>query len=448
MNARLPSMLDTLRDRFARLSSRAADPRTAGGVRASGPRVLMVVESAAGGTGRHVLDLCVGLLARGGDVHLIYSTGRVDRAFLRRLAGLTDLPRMALPMRTGPHPADLTAVRAIRRYASEHGPFDVIHGHSSKGGALARLAAIGTDARAFYTLHGLIMMDPGLAHWKRLFYLGVELILSLRTSRVIAVSPEEARAAVRVGLGRSRVVTVPNGVGPGALAPRGEARRLMGVPDDAVVIGFVGRLVEQKAPDVLLRAFAQAAGAEPRARLALVGSGPLEQSLRDLADRLGITRNVVWLGERDARGVLAGFDVFAIASRKEGLPYVVLEAMSAGLPVVATASSGIEILVRTGTNGIVVPTGDAAAFGRALATLATRPPLLARYGRASADVAAGLTIDRMVDRTSAEYVRAGRRKPVGPPAPRTASVTRPGPATASGMSDERPAFPGVPQLIN
>src|SRR5690349_12618706 len=94
-------------------------------------RVLMVVESAAGGTGRHVLDLSEGLIVRGCDVHLVYSTGRVDRFFLDRLAEIPGLRRTALRMRTGIHPSDLGAALAVRRYLREHGPFDAVHGHSS-----------------------------------------------------------------------------------------------------------------------------------------------------------------------------------------------------------------------------------------------------------------------------------------------------------------------------
>src|SRR5438046_4896025 len=123
-------------------------------------------------------------------------------------------------MRTAPHPSDVGVFRAARRYLKAHGPFDAVHGHSSKGGAIARLAALGTGVGAFYTLHGLIMMDPGLAAWKRAFYLSIEIGLSLGTSRIVAVSPEEQRAAVRLGLGRSRVALVPNGIGPPQLAPR------------------------------------------------------------------------------------------------------------------------------------------------------------------------------------------------------------------------------------
>ena len=404
------------------------DPETSGrsdaaddGAAAAGGRrlrVLMVVESSGGGTGRHVLDLSEGLIDRGCEVHLVYSTGRADRAFLDRLAGLPALRREPLNMRTAVHPADALAVRAVRRYLRRFGPFDVVHGHSSKGGALARLAAAGTGARAFYTLHGLIMMDPGLARWKRLFYLAVELGLSLRTAAIIAVSPEEARAAVRLGLGRSRVTLIPNGVGPAALAPREQARREIGAADDAVVIGFVGRLVSQKAPDVLLRAFAAAERAAPNVRLAVVGSGPLDASLRALAAELGVAGKVAWLGERDAREVLAGFDLMALASRKEGLPYVILEAMAAGLPVVATASAGVEILVEPGVTGAVVPRDDAAAFGRALAELASDGGRRSAWGEASRARAARFTIDRMVDCTLATYRRAARPRGAEPGVPR------------------------------
>jgi glycosyltransferase involved in cell wall biosynthesis len=227
-------------------------------------RVLMIVESSAGGTGRHVLDLCDGLIAAGCDVHLVHSCRRIDQMFIDRLAAVDGLRCLSLPIRTSPHPADIGVLRAIRRYARQHGPFDIVHGHSSKGGALARLAALGTPAAAFYTLHGLIMMDDGLSRVKRAFYLAIELGLSLRTKRIIAVSPEEARAAVRMGLGRSRVMTIPNGIDELELTPRGIARRMMRVDDGDVVIGFVGRLVEQKSPHVLIEAFARAAGRSRR----------------------------------------------------------------------------------------------------------------------------------------------------------------------------------------
>jgi glycosyltransferase involved in cell wall biosynthesis len=106
------------------------------------------------------MDLAEGLLERDCDVHLIYSPRRMDKFFAHRLSKLRALKSVPLPMRRSIHPGDFAMVRGVRRYLREFGPFDVIHGHSSKGGALARLTALGTRAAAFYTLHGLIMMDP------------------------------------------------------------------------------------------------------------------------------------------------------------------------------------------------------------------------------------------------------------------------------------------------
>jgi glycosyltransferase involved in cell wall biosynthesis len=366
-------------------------------------RLLMIVESAAAGTGRHVLDLAEGLIGRGCDVHLIYSTRRIDRLFVKRLTDLPALRRQALPMRTGIHPSDWRVVRAVRRYIRAAGPFDVIHGHSSKGGAVARLAALGSGAPAFYTLHGLITVDPSMSRWKRGIFLGIEWCLGLRTSRIVAVAPEEARAAVRWGLGRSRVVLIPNGIPPSQPTPRGEVRQALDLPAEAIVFGFVGRLVALKATDVLIQAFATIAGPIPQALLVIVGGGPLEASLKELARELGVAERVHWLGERDAAEVFPALDVFAMPSRKEGLPYVVLEAMAGGLPVVATVSAGVEILVESGGNGIVVPTDDVAALSQGMLLLGTDAALRERYGRASRRRAARFTVDAMVDRTLAVY---------------------------------------------
>jgi glycosyltransferase involved in cell wall biosynthesis len=329
--------------------------------------------------------------------------------FLDRRNAMEGVTFIEVPCRKGIHPSDYSATRALRRYIRQHGPFQIIHGHSSKGGALARLAALGSASAAFYTLHGLIMMDPDLARWKRMFYLGIELGLSLRTSGIIAVSPEEARAAVRLGLGSTRVVMIPNGVGDVDLKPRAAVREALGATDEELLIGFVGRLVEQKALHVLIEALALASTELPQARLVIVGDGPLRALLEDVARRRGVGDRVVWLGERDAREILAGLDVFALSSRKEGLPYVVLEAMSAGLPVVATDSAGVEILVEPGRNGAVVPRDDAAAFARALIDVARDPLRRGQMGAESRRRVREFSIEAMVERTLEAYLE--RLKP-------------------------------------
>ncbi|MGE5756003.1 MAG: glycosyltransferase, partial [Planctomycetaceae bacterium] len=412
-------------------------------------KVLMITEAAGGGAGRHVLDLAEGLLARGHDVHLIYSPRRLDRFFRERLDRARPLRRLCLPMRRGPHPVDVAALWSIRRYLRACGPFDIIHGHSAKGGALARLAGLGTRTPVLYTLHGYVAMDPGLARRKRLFYHLLEWVLSRASERIIAVSPEERRSCVRGGLGHARVVLIPNGIAPIAYPPRPEARRGLGLAEDCLVAGFVGRLVDQKAPDVMIRALADVAPAASRLRLAVVGSGPLEGPLRDLAGRLGVADRVLWLGERDSTGVLPAFDLFVLPSRKEGLPYVVLEAMAAGLPILATAAAGVELLVRPGHNGLIVPPDRPDLLAAALEELISDPPGLRRRGRNARERAAQFTAEGMVDRTIAEYRscldrggRGGVRTPPPraepPPWPRDGQAPAPGAPARPGPRSGRP----------
>ncbi len=366
-------------------------------------RVLLVVEASAAGTGRHVLDLAQGLVARGIDTHLLYATHRIDKIFAARLEKIAGLKSGKLKVYTNIGPRDFLAWRAIRRYAKQNGPFDIIHGHSSKGGALARLAALGTRARAIYTIHGLVTIDKHIPIFQRTAYFSIEWTLSKISARIIAVAPEEQRAAIAAGFGRDRVICIPNGIEPLELTPRTIARQTMGVSDDAIIVGFIGRLVDQKAPHVLVQAFAKSLEVAPTACLAMVGGGPLDESLKELAATLNVADRVIWLGPRDAREVLAGFDLFALSSRKEGLPYVVLEAMVTGMAIVATEASSVEILVRPGINGEIVPTDDVPAFAEALMRVMSDSQRLRRYGEESLLRSKFFSIDEMVENTLAAY---------------------------------------------
>jgi glycosyltransferase involved in cell wall biosynthesis len=366
--------------------------------RTSSLRILLVIEATGKGTGRHILDLAEGSIARGCEVHLIYSPVRMDEMFRKRMWSMDGLAHVALPMHRSIHAQDLSATWAIRRYLANFGPFDVIHGHSSKGGALARIAAIGTGVPAIYTPHALFTLTPGLSAPRRHFYNAIELILSKLCKYIIAVAPAEERFALTVGLGRSRVVMVPNGVGELDLTPRDQARRLCGARSDEVVIGSVGRLIENKGPDVLVKAMAIALRSAPRLRLVFVGDGALKRPLAQLAESLGIADKVVLLGEMDAQKVFSAFDIFAMSSRMEAMPYVVLEAMAAGLPIIATVTSGVEMLVEPSVNGKVVPMDDCTAFAAALVDLASDPHQMAKMASASRRLIEPLSSERMIDR--------------------------------------------------
>ena len=189
----------------------------------------------------------------------------------------------------------------------------------------------------------------------------------------------------REGVRREQAIHVPNGVAPGTTAKtRAETRAELRTPEAAPVIGTVGRLHAAKNQMELLRAFASVRARHPAAVLWLVGEGDLRPALEAEVRRLGLAEAVRMPGTReDVPDLLAAMDVFALPSRWEGMPNALMEAMSAGLPVVATAVDGIRDLVVDGESGWLVAPGDVPALAEAMARALADPAWAARMGRAA-----------------------------------------------------------------
>lgn len=232
-----------------------------------------------------------------------------------------------------------------------------------------------------------------------------------RADAVIAVAP--AIAAHLRGL-HVDATLVRNGRPVPRAAPA--IRTTIGVAQDAVLVGGIGRLSEQKGWDVLCRAAPRIRELCANAAVVIVGEGPQRPQLELLAERYGVRL----LGAHaDAGAILCAFDVLAAPSRFEGLPLVAIEALHAGVPIVATQIEGLRDVV--GTAGVLVAADDPSALGAALGALAADPArraLLAERGRARA--AELFTAQRMASQTLAVYERAAGRT-----APATPSVTIP-----------------------
>ena len=177
-----------------------------------------------------------------------------------------------------------------------------------------------------------------------------------------------------------------------------------GVPTDVPLALAVGRLIEQKDHETLLRAFALVHAQLPEARLAILGSGPLEQRTRSLVQELGLSGVVVLPGRTEIRDWLQRADVFVHTSRWEGFGIVLLEAMLAGLPVVATRVSAVPEVVADGETGALVEAGDAEGVARELGRLLADPERSARLGAAGLERArVEFSVERMVQRTIEVY---------------------------------------------
>lgn len=178
---------------------------------------------------------------------------------------------------------------------------------------------------------------------------------------------------------------IPNGIDAERVASivaatsRKDKRAALGIPEDAFVVGNVARLHPAKGLPYLLTAFAEVLRAVPNAHLVLVGWGVMEAELRAQASALGVTERVHFAGKRlDVFELLATFDVFAFSSVHEGQGIAILEAMAAGLPVVATAVDGIPDMVKHERTGLAVPARDAAALAAGVLRLRADPELAQR----------------------------------------------------------------------
>ena len=369
--------------------------------------ILEVLEPSGGGSGRHFVDLCAGLKARGHRVTAVYSPVRAEDRFVRQLLALDLAKVIPLPMLRAVGPKDLTSWRALARVIHEEGPFDIIHGHSSKAGALTRLRLPGPHVPRIYTPHAFRTMDPTLSSKGRLVFGAIESLLGrFFTDRVICVSKNEYDHARKLGIPAGKLAVVVNGVGTIPEGRRPEIRVQLGLPQNALVFGFIGRLSAQKAPERLVAAFAAIARTVPQARLLIIGSGELESDVRNQISAAGLTDRVVINAELPGTEALQAIDVLVMTSRYEAMSYVMLEAAAAGLPLILTDVGGTSNVLAHDVNGLVVPnTDDTATLAAAMSKLAA-PVTRARLTDAARARRHGYGVDTMIDQTLDVYRQA------------------------------------------
>lgn len=282
---------------------------------------------------------------------------------------------------------------AIRRWRP-----DLVAAHTAHAHGQAVVAG-----RAPVVVHRRVDFAPGrgpLSRWKR-----------TRAAGWIAVSDAVAQVLAAAGVDPERIAVVRDGVDPGpidAVGPeaRVEVRRALGVPDDAFVVGAVGALVPHKGHKHLIEALAWLDNQRQDVWGVIAGEGPERDALQGLADQWKIAPRVRLLGARDdVPRLLRAFDVFAHPSVEEGLGQAVIEAMLAGVPVVASQAGGVPEVVDDLITGLIVRAGDGEALARALnAAIRGRERALQR-AEAARVRASTFGVDAMVEGTRAAYAR-------------------------------------------
>jgi glycosyltransferase involved in cell wall biosynthesis len=335
------------------------------------PRILYLVTRAErGGAQTHVLDLACSMRP---DFEVSVATG--EEGFLTEACRERAIPVYVLPhLQREVRPlADARAFGEIWQLIRKLRP-DLLHLHTFKAGFLARLAGRILRIPSVYTIHAWLYGTAAVSRFSSALSGPCERLAARWCERIITVSRAGARVARGHRIGSpSKLVTIHNG-----LPDCAEQARLS--PTETPVITMVARFIEGKDHDLLLRAFART----PKGpRLRLVGDGPTRASVESLAHELGIQEQVDFLGNRDdVASLLATSDVFVLASRSEMLPISILEAMRAGLPVIASDVGGVGEAVTHNENGFLVPSGSVSALAQALTDLTNDYALRLRMGQA------------------------------------------------------------------
>jgi glycosyltransferase involved in cell wall biosynthesis len=367
--------------------------------------ILQVLEPSGGGSGRHFIDLCRELAARGHRVTAVYSPRRAERRFVDELTALPDVTVLPVAMRRGPSPSDLRAWRMLRRVMRQHGPFDIIHGHSSKAGALIRLGLPGRAPRRIYTPHAFRTMDPTLGRVGRFVYGLIEGVFGRYLSdAVICVSADEERHARNVlKIPRHRLTTIVNGVATPPAGARDAVRDRLGLRAESFAFGFIGRLSPQKAPERLIEAFRRITSQRSDAELALIGFGELEEDVKIQIMEAHLSEKVHLSSEVPGADAMQAFDALVMPSRYEAMSYVMLEAAAAGLPMVLSDVGGASTVVEHGINGLIVPNSDdPAELAEAMLGLSSPERYLAMRSAAALRIRR-FSLEKMVRETEAVY---------------------------------------------
>jgi glycosyltransferase involved in cell wall biosynthesis len=278
---------------------------------------------------------------------------------------------------------DLRAYRDLRHVVGA--PFDLIHTHMAKAGALTRRAGFKASHRPalVHTFHGHVL-DGYFSRPVREAFVRIERHLAKHTDALVAVSDHVRDELLALGIGRpEQWQVIPLGFDLSALialqSQSGIVRERLGLDRSVPLVGVLGRLATIKDHETLIRGVARLDGVH----LAVLGDGEMKERMLGLVGELGIGNRVHLLGWlTDVAGAISDMDVVALTSRNEGTPVSLIEASAGAKPVVSTDVGGVRAVVSDGTTGLLVPPGDSEAVAAALEKLLHDSDLRTRMGAA------------------------------------------------------------------
>lgn len=334
--------------------------------------LFVITKSNWGGAGRYVFDIATSLSGEHDVAVALGGTGALFEKLQNKNIRTIPIPSLNRDIHAQ---NDGAAFLELLKIFRDEKP-DIVHLNSSKAGGLGALAArVAAVPRIIYTAHGWAFNEPVPALTKA-FRWAASLATLLLASRVITVSRFDE---IHSPLGLE-TTTVHNGIVMPALLPQKEARteiaKYAGITENDFIVGTIAELTANKGIDILIEAFAHTESGH----LVVIGEGEERRALEARIKRLKLEKRVHLLGFiSDAATLLRAFDIFVLASRKEGFPYVLLEAGFAGVPVIASTVGGIPEIIDDQLSGVLVPAYDSDALAEALNELAANPGTRAHY---------------------------------------------------------------------
>lgn len=366
-------------------------------------RIVHCVRSPIGGIFRHIADLAVEQAKAGHQVGLICDSltgGRFEDEHIARLKPSLELGVERIPMRREIRPSDVAASWAVFRRISRLAP-EILHGHGSKGGAYVRM--IGTALRLlgdrplrFYCPHGgSLHYHAGSAGGRAIFV--AERLLERLTDGLIFVSGyERDQYCIKVGAPRIPSWVVYNGLSEAEFIPVEPA-------PTARDFLFIGMLRDIKGPDVFIRAIRALKDTGLTVTAHIVGDGPEREAYRELAHRLDLCGQVAFHAPMPARQAFRMARSIVVPSRGESMPYIVLEAAAARMPIIATAVGGIPEIFDGESDELVAP-GDVDALAAAMRVHALNNDPVRRSAEARATrVARRFSVTHMAEMIERAY---------------------------------------------
>jgi glycosyltransferase involved in cell wall biosynthesis len=355
--------------------------------------ILFVITraDAIGGAQVHVKDLAMSLQQDQNKVLILTGQQGVYNEDLRQ-AGIKTIACEFLQKSINPF-LDGKSLRYILHIISIFQP-DVIASHSSKTGLLARLASQITKIPCVFTAHGW-SFTTGVPQPNRSIYLWLEKLTASWADKIICVSEYDRQIGIQAGMNPEKLITIHNGMKDTSIDLRANP-----ASSNPIKIAMIARFDQQKDHVTLIKAIQ-----DIDAELILVGEGPRVNNIRQQVEKLGISNKVQFLGFRqDIAQILAQVQIYTLISNWEGLPCTIIEAMRAGLPVIASDVGGVKEIVIEDETGYLIPRGDFKTLRQKLAYLISNEQVRVKMGAlARQKYETQLTFQQMYSQTLTTY---------------------------------------------